>query len=353
MKRVLIAPLDWGLGHATRCVPIIRALLDRSCDVYVGGSGASLALLRLEFPSLKFIEFPGYDPAYSKNGSMVMTMIGQLPKFVRTISAEHEFLKGIVESEKIDAVISDNRYGCWSDSVPSVLITHQSNVLMPKRFGWFSPIVRFLIGRYIRRFTFCWIPDVEGQQNLSGEMTAGVSNRARFVGHLSRFKPRGKAEKTYDLLCIVSGPEPQRTRLEEILAGQLNAFKGRALLVRGLPSGGKTTLKTSATVFDFLTSQQLQDAIESSELIIARSGFSTVMDLSRLGGKAVFIPTPGQTEQEYLAHQLKSKGIAFSLEQEHFDLQVAMTKAKEFSGFIPDGLNHSRLNAALDELLLK
>jgi uncharacterized protein (TIGR00661 family) len=355
MKRVLITPLDWGLGHATRCVPVIQELLTRSCTVFIGGSGDSLALLRKEFPALKFFELPAYHPTYDNKGRMVRSMLRQLPKFIRTISSEHQALERIIDDEKIDFVISDNRYGCWSKNVPSVLITHQSNALMPKRFGWLSPIVRALVGRMIQRFSIGWIPDVEGPQNLTGDMVwKNINFPFRHIGHLSRLVPARHVEKKYDLLCVLSGPEPQRTRLEEILVKQIDSYSGRTLIVRGLPIvNGRAPLTTSAEVKDFLTSDELQVAIESAALILSRSGFSTVMDLSRVGSRAIFIPTPGQTEQEYLAGQLKGKGIAFSMEQEKFDLTEAIKRAGEFKGFSPDTIKHFGLTKALDELMQK
>lgn len=355
MKRVLITPLDWGLGHATRCIPIIRELLNRSCVVFVGGSGGSLELLRKEFPALKFFELPAYHPTYDRKGRMVQTMLTQLPKFVRTISDEHRALERIVDGEKIDYVISDNRYGCWSEKVPSVLITHQSNVLMPKRFGWLAPIVRAFVHRLMRRFSLCWIPDIEGSQNLTGDMVWKKTNLpSRYLGHLSRLAPTGNIEKKYDLLCVLSGPEPQRTILEEILVHQIDSYSGSTLIVRGLPlENGHAPLLTSAEVKNFLTSQELQVAIESAALVLSRSGFSSVMDLSRMGSRAIFIPTPGQTEQEYLAAQLKRKGIAFSVEQAKFDLKQAIAEARRFKGFTPDRTSHVGLASALDELMVK
>src|SRR5687767_2527158 len=138
MKNVLITPLDWGLGHATRCIPIIRELLNRGCRVFIGGSGASLLLLRSEFPSLTFFSLPGYHPVYSSNTNMVWTMAKQIPKFMRTIRQEHSEVEKFIERNNIDLVISDNRYGCWSKKISSVFITHQLNILMPSQIRWMT-----------------------------------------------------------------------------------------------------------------------------------------------------------------------------------------------------------------------
>lgn len=166
MKKALIAPLDWGLGHATRCIPIIRELQRQGCSVVLAGSGDSLVLLKKEFPQSPAYSLPAYAPRYPDRGSMVWTMCRQLPHFVKVISSEHRALKDVLLREKIDLIISDNRYGCWSHKIPSVFITHQSNVLMPQRFGWLQNVIRKLHGTLIDRFHACWIPDLPDRPRL-------------------------------------------------------------------------------------------------------------------------------------------------------------------------------------------
>ncbi len=239
MKRVLVAPLDWGLGHATRCIPIIRLLLGKGCHVLLAGSGSSLALLKAEFPQLPAFTLPGYDPHYPKKRSMVLAMARQLPHFIRTICAEHHVLETLVRDHGIDLVISDNRYGCWSAVVPGIFITHQSNILMPQRFGWLAPLVRWANLRAMRRFTRCWIPDVPGSNSLAGSLISfGGSDHGiavEYIGAVSRFVPTGKAvEKKYDVVAVCSGPEPQRSVLEAVLLRELRASEVRFVVVRGV-----------------------------------------------------------------------------------------------------------------------
>jgi UDP:flavonoid glycosyltransferase YjiC (YdhE family) len=358
MKRVLVTPLDWGLGHATRCIPVIRELLLQGCDVYLAGSGDSLKLLQLEFPSLQSFSIPGYDPVYPTSGqSMLWKMASQLPKFIRAINEEHQVIEALIVKHKVDLVISDNRYGCWSAKVPCVFITHQSNILMPKRFGWLAPLVRTMNERMMKKFSICWIPDFSGDRSLAGDLISfGNMDKAaniRHIGWLSRFTSSHAAESKYDLLCIFSGPEPQRSRLEEIVVNQLKGASLKVLVVRGLP-GSPAGLKTntSAEVVNFLGAQDLQEAIRSAKIVLARSGFSTVMDLVHLGGKAVFIPTPGQTEQVYLAKRLMERKIAYSVPQEHFDLGIALRESEKYTGFPFLNSNDSLLKNAVDEALM-
>ncbi len=333
--RVLVAPLDWGLGHATRCIPIIDELQRRGCEVIIAGSGDSLELLKNEFPANKTFDLPAYHPRYPSGGSMVWTMAYQLPRFIRVISAEHQAIEKLIAGEKIDRLISDNRYGCWSAKVPSAFITHQSNVLMPKRFAWLRNFVRRVNARMINQFTVCWIPDMPGDHSLAGDLIAFGKSRVmikkEYVGWLSRFEPGKVVSKKYDVLAIFSGPEPQRTLFENKVVPQLKRSDLQYRIIRGLPALGQSA--TDEETVNFLTSAELQREIESAGLIVARSGYSTVMDMRALGKRAVFVPTPGQTEQEYLAECLTEKGIAFHMKQASFDLETAIQKSANFSGF--------------------
>ena len=353
MKRVLITPLDWGLGHATRSIPVIRELQRQGCDVLIAGAGDSLDLLKREFRDVPSTALPGYEPRYPAHRSMAVIMARQLPRFIRVISAEHQAVEKIVKAEGIGLLISDNRYGCWSEHVPSVLITHQSNILMPRRFGFLGGVVRRATEQLLNRFDMCWIPDFPEGHSLAGDLIAFGKLRipeVRYIGWLSRFQRRpAEHDQMYDVLAVFSGPEPQRTVLERKVLPQLQSSGLRFRMVRGLPTA---STEENETVINFLESKDLQDHIESSGLIIARSGYSTVMDLQALGKKAIFIPTPGQTEQEYLAARLMDKGIAFSMPQDEFNLSTALIKSKNYSGFKPSEKN-TLLAKAVHELIIK
>lgn len=335
MTRVLLAVLDWGLGHATRCIPVIQELRRQGCEVLLAGSGDSLALLQKEFPTMRSFTLPGYHPRYPRGKFMAGAMALQLPRFMQVIAAEHRATDHIVAQEKIDVVISDNRYGCWSKKAYSIFMTHQSNILMPRRFGWMRHFVRILNQRLINRYHACWIPDHPGTNSLAGELVAhgmsGVKIKTAFIGRLSRFRPGSETAIQYDVVAIFSGPEPQRTILENIVVPQLQRSGLRYRVVRGLPA--LPTEPLDDRIVNFLPSDQLQRTIEAADVIIARSGYSTVMDMQALGKKVVFIPTPGQTEQEYLARRLRDKGVAFFMKQGEFDLTIALQETNAYSGF--------------------
>jgi uncharacterized protein (TIGR00661 family) len=353
MKRILIAPLDWGLGHATRCIPVIRELQLQGCEAIIAGSGDSLRLLEKEFPLIRTFMLPGYNPRYPRQGSMVLSMAMQLPHFLSVIREEHRVINRLVRQEKIDAVISDNRYGCWSEKIPSVFITHQSNILMPRRFGWLQGFVRNMSARMINRFTTCWIPDLPDDRSLAGALIDSSNTRVRidkqYIGWLSRFRVHHDAEKKYDVVAVFSGPEPQRSMVENVVLPQLTNSGLRYRVVRGLPGLGSSP--SGDEVINFLDSEKLQEELAAADLIIARSGFSTVMDLQALGAKAVFIPTPGQTEQEYLASRLMEKRIAYYMKQDAFLLSAAISHSKNYSGFKP-GQNNALLKQAIANLIV-
>ncbi len=350
-KRVVVAPLDWGLGHATRCIPIIEELQKRNCEVFIASSGSALMLLRKEFPGLKFFELASYNIAYSKRIPFGLSILLQITKILRTISKEQLQLQEIIDQNKIDLAISDNRYGCWSTQVPSIFICHQLNLQLPVVLKLLQPIVNYFHHRSIRKFTQCWIPDQPGKFNLTGELSKGLSFPTQYIGILSRFI-KTQVETKYDLAVILSGPEPQRTILEEIIFKQIQNQNLKIVLVRGVIENEVTWKhEGNISVVNYLQTYDLQEVISQSKLIIARSGYSTIMDLARLGRKAILIPTPGQTEQEYLAHRLLDKGICYVVSQEKFNLTDALTKSNSFLGFSNIESENELLSQALDEVL--
>ena len=347
-KKVLVAPLDWGLGHATRSIPVIRELHLKGCEVCIASSGDALLLLKNEFPTIQFFELPGYKASYSRWMPLIVKIFLQLPRFLLTIKKEHEQLERIVSENQIVLVISDNRFGCWTEKVPTVFITHQINIQMPLFLKWMQGSVNYFNHARIKKFDYCWVPDF-AQDKLTGRMTESGKLPVRFIGMLSRFKRRANKVTTYDYLALVSGPEPQRTIFEQKVRLCFSQLKGRKILIRGLPGLSQEIIhNTDWDEVCHLNSEKLQTVIEESGLVICRSGYSTVMDLAALGKKAVFVPTPGQTEQEYLANQLMEKRIGHSVNQRHFSGKDCITEG--YSGFQVD-FSLSDLKKEIDVVL--
>lgn len=303
----LICPLNWGLGHATRCVPIIRELTTEGHEVVVVADGYPLQFLRQEFPSLRFIEFPSYSVYYASGTSQIGAMLFSLPSIVRGVIAEHMWLKNLLKTEHFDQIISDNRFGMWSKHVHSVYITHQLMIKMPKGLKFLEPLVHFIHKTVISRYNECWIPDNKENGGLSGDLAHKypIPTNARFIGTLSRFQGMETTAPTtdYDVVAIVSGVEPQRTMFEEHLIEKYKNRAERILIVSGQPQQKQTKIQTdNITLSPHHSTQELAAAFLGAKKIISRSGYSTIMDLEALKclQKAEFIPTPGQTEQEYL-----------------------------------------------------
>jgi len=257
-------------------------------------------------------------------------MIKMLPRIIRAVIKEHRWLKRLQQLHSWDVIVSDNRYGMFHPQVISVFITHQLYI-RSGRAAWIDKILQSINFLFINRFDHCWIPDEPGLNNLAGDLCHGVlPSNARYIGPLSRFDPNPEKGKG-DLLVLLSGPEPQRTLLEGIMAEQLRNHQVTATIVRGLP--GDTDLPQpidGVKWLNHLPASDLGKLMAASEVIVARSGYSTVMDLVRTGNKAILIPTPGQTEQIYLAAYLSLKGVFLSYPQEVFDLGKALAAAEGF-----------------------
>lgn len=333
-KRILVAPLDWGLGHATRCIPLIRELLVLGCEVLIGAEGRHAALLREEFPGLQILPLPGYGITYSRRPeSFGLKMIGQVPRLQRAVGRENRWLRKTVTEYRIDAVISDNRLGLHHPEIPCVILTHQLLIKSP----FHAPADRWLQKinyHFINKFRECWVVDFEGPDNFAGELSHPRHKPQvplKYIGTLSRFGKKPGMEKRYDLLALVSGPEPQRTCLEQLFLQQLPGLPLNSLLVSGRPGElFDRRLSDNVRYVSHLGADALNDAFCASDLIIGRAGYTTVMDLAKLGKKAILIPTPGQTEQEYLASFLQEQGYFFCVPQKSLQLAGAIESAAGF-----------------------
>ncbi len=333
-KRILVAPLNWGLGHATRCIPIINALLAYGHQPVLASDGVALALLRKEFPKLPSFELPSYKISYAENAkNFKLKMIWDSPKMVKAMTREKKMIKKIVKQQQIDGIISDNRFGVYHKKIPCVFITHQLRVLSGNT-TWMSSKAHQKI---IKKFDVCWVPDVEEKPNLTGKLghLKKSTMNLQYLGPLSRFE-KVTSDIVYDLMILLSGPEPQRTFLEENLLEQLKAYGGNVLFVRGKIEKTQTMEKIeiqngTVCLYNFMKSGELGDAINQSAQILCRSGYTTVMDLAKLEKKAFFIPTPGQYEQEYLASRLQKQNLVPFNNQEDFKLDD-LGRIKNFEG---------------------
>ncbi len=333
---VLLSPLDWGLGHTTRCIPVIQQLIESGCTVIVACNERQQQLLSLEFPGLQFAPLAGYGLRYgSSRWRTIGKILWQIPQLLIRIKKEKRWVRSFIKQHPVDAVISDNRFGFYAEGIPSIFITHQLTI-STSLGAWADKLVQQWNYRRIRHFNACWVPDYQGEASLAGQL----SNPGQmppiplhYLGALSRLKacPENQAENI-DLLIILSGPEPQRTIFEKKLLPDLEQYEGKAVLLRALPDKENIPAHASATltIFNHLPAAKLNELICRASIVISRPGYTTVMDLLKLGKKSIMVPTPGQGEQEYLGRHLMGQQYAFIIEQEKFSLQQALASAAGF-----------------------
>ena len=341
-KTILIAPLDWGLGHATRCISIIQTLQNQGFKIIVAVNKKQQQLLEQEIKNVRFVFLQGYEISYSKTKYFFgLKIVAQAPKILWRIYQEHQWLKKTIADEKIDIVISDNRFGLFNKKIPSVFITHQLQIKAP--FVWLEGLIQKINYRFINHYQQCWVPDVEGENNIAGNLSHPKilpKTPTHYIGCLSRFKRTSNSIKLYDVCILLSGPEPQRTLFEQILLHQIKSIKHKKIIfVRGLPSEENEIKNDSIVIYNHLTHQELEEVINTSELIIARSGYTTVMELMNLHKKSILIPTSGQTEQEYLAQHLSQKKHCLSYTQNNFDLEKALKEADSYKYNFIENIN--------------
>jgi predicted glycosyltransferase len=351
-KKILVAPLNWGLGHAARCIPIINALCAQGATVILASDGGADRLLKEEFPQLQTLTLPAYDITY-KTENMLLNMALQVWKIAWAAYQEHRLIQKIVAQEQIDVIISDNRFGCFSAKAKSIFMTHQLNILTP--YAWMNMPVRWLNHWFIRRFDACWIPDEADEvRNLSGILAHGHTQgipAMTYLGVLSRMQPLNLPQR-YDVIVILSGPEPQRTILQNKVLAQAQLLPLRFLVVQGLTQEKKHFfLEKNIEIVSYMTTQDLNKAIAQSGVIVSRSGYTTLMDLAVLEKKAILIPTPGQTEQEYLAQYFHEKKIFFSQRQKDFNLDIALEKVKDYTGFLDTKYSKAHLEKAINHIV--
>lgn len=329
--RILVAPLDWGIGHATRCAPLIDEWLATGYEVILASNGRSASWLKDRYPHLELLsDIPDYCVTYPTSGSMTLHFAKHFLRLRKVVQLEHAWLQRIVLEKNIQQVCSDNRYGLYHRDIPCFIITHQLNLRVPFPLRW---LARTLLNRYLRQFRAVWVPDHADSPSLSGALSHGGKRafEPQFIGPLSRFQAASNDEgkSDYHVVALISGPEPSRTNFEQQLRIVLEQLQRPALLVLGLPGSPIHEQKGMLQIVNHLSDIELANALRGSMLIICRSGYSTIMDLNALGVKALLVPTPEQTEQEYLARYHAHEGKHRMVEQKRLSLEVIKTQLEQ------------------------
>lgn len=331
IKNILICPLEWGLGHAGRMIPLARELQKRNYNVITGCGKSHQELFSRELPGTGFVHFPGFRPGYSRFIPQWIFLLLKTPLLFYHIIAEHIKLKQIIRKHDIDLVISDNRFGVWSRKVKSVYVTHLPVIPLPDRLRFLEWIGILFHRFFINRYSFCLIPDLPGKINLSGRLTHGIKlpRNVRFIGILSKFSgmtpPESNKFSSPHNTVILSGPEPQRGILRRKVTNALKHWDTTTIVLEGKP-GPETRSAENGNIISYnhLATAEMRDVLVSSSSIITRSGYTSVMELISLRCSAMLIPTPGQTEQEYLARHLAAKGWFLTIPQRQIDKMITL-----------------------------
>ena len=317
--RILIVPLNWGLGHASRCVPLVRKYLAEGHTVVIGGDGESFILLRKTFPQLEYIPFPEMKLRYGRGKSQIAAMLCNMPRIISSALKDHLYIKYLDSNEHFDLIISDNRFGLFPpkkrthQDTRNVYITHQLHIPMPCGWKWFSKIADALHKAIFGRYDEVWVPDYSDEkESLAGELShpATISEKVRYIGPLSRMEKSKECVNQYDVVAVLSGIEPQRSLLEEELTKRYQGKHEQVLIVRGKTSESNVKIQHgNITKTAYMSDGELIPILNGAKKIICRSGYSSIMDLVQLDllDKAELIPTPGQPEQEYLAKYIQQK----------------------------------------------
>lgn len=335
--KVLVAPLDWGLGHATRCVPVVREFLRQGAQVELAVVKSNAGLLRRIFPDLRQRLAPSYNIVYPKHGyNMGLWLLKNGVHLNRVIRYEHNYAEKMVDKFHYDVLVSDNRFGFYSKKAKSIYMTHQRRIAFPPMLSAFEPMGILWHGAVMRHFDEVWVPDEPEYPGFAGRMSHVKLQTCpvKYVGLLSRFSdcvskpladvtPCESAEalpsalqKKFRFVAVVSGVEPARSRFENLLKNAFSKIEGRHAIIMGKPSlGVKSWTEGNVEFFTHLEDSAFIDTIRSAEWVISRGGYSTVMDMAVLGAKCIFVPTPGQYEQVVLARDLNESRAALALDE--------------------------------------
>ena len=340
--KVLVAPLDWGLGHATRCVPVIREFLNQGAEVELAVVRANAGLLRGIFPGLRQRLAPSYNIVYPKHGyNMGLWLVKNGAHLRSVMNYEHRFAEEMVERYHYDVLVSDNRFGFYSRNAKSIYMTHQCRIAFPRVLSAFEPLGMLWHASVMKHFEEVWVPDLPKFPGYAGAMShvRKCPVPMKYVGALSRFSETSAAPLenglesslgTYRFVAIVSGVEPARTRFENLLRKTLTKIPGRHAIILGKPSAGvERSTEGNLDLFTHLPDAAFAKVVRSAQWVVSRGGYSTVMDMAVLGAKCVFVPTPGQYEQVILARDLAREGYAVSIDESDFSIETLLANIGE------------------------
>ena len=336
--KVLFGVNSQGLGHITRCYPLIEALIKRKHEVWIASSNRALKFVKNELGSkIKYFELPEYpfqDRAYLKNKFSTLGYVLDFPKYQKSFNKEHELIKKLHLEQKFGCVISDSRYGVHLPGVPSYLIHSHIRIGLGK-LSFISRIITELGNvTFLKNYSRLLIPDDE-KNGVCGPMTHDLLfiRNPVYLGLLSMVKKR-KVKNDLDYFFSVSGPEPQRTVFEKKVLSSIKNLKGKIAVTLGKPESQKIEKKKNCVVYGYLKKEKQEEMLNRARMIITRSGPTTITDIVELGKKALLVPTLGQPEQEDVAEYHHKKRQFMKKDLKNLDLPKDLKEAEKYKGYV-------------------
>ena len=329
--KILFGVFDWGLGHATRDLPLISELIKKN-DVDIISTGRALALLKNRFgKKCRYFDVQSVYPPYPKSSLFVLRFSISIPRMLSDLKKARKISEKII-AKGYDVVISDCRYDVYDKPENSFLINHQ--------LKFKSPIFEFMAENFLAsvmsKYGTVIVPDFPGRE-LTGELSQNpkFKGRVEYAGILSQLK-KNKKKEDIDYFFSISGPEPQRTIFEKKILEQIKDLGGKIVIAGGNPDIKQDSQKKNIKFYSFLESKEQEKMMNRAKFIVTRSGYTTILELAELEKKKVLlVPTPGMTEQEYIADLYEQEGFWHHIHQDKLDLRKDIKKAMGFSGFKP------------------
>ena len=356
-KRVLFGTSAWGLGHATRDLILMKGLLDRGCSLTVVSTGNALRVIRGELgDAARYLDWPDIPTtvARTKPGFYAKT-VASIPRIIGTWHQERRHLDRLLRAERFDLIVSDHRNGLIRRDIPSYYITHSPRYIAPWRDPVMEAVMEWFLARWFSPVKGILIPDDE-EGGMSGEMSHNVRfiprEKLTYLGILSSVQRRDDLPQDIDYFITISGPEPQRTLFAERVLSQLDRLSGRIVVALGDPGGtAPPPPRDGIEIHPYLDRARQEEMLNRARLVVCRSGYTTLMELAELGKRALIVPTPGQSEQEYLAKTLRDRGIFYSVRQHELDLGRDTAIASSYPGYTPAHPTRESVARFLDVVL--
>jgi spore coat polysaccharide biosynthesis predicted glycosyltransferase SpsG len=297
-KRILISPLNWGQGHVSRCIPLIKRLKNQRNELFIACNKNQREIFETYLNlDLTYINHEGYTFKFGGKGRFVLDILFNLKVLLARHKSELKEVSALVKQHNIDLIISDHRYGFRSEKCTSIFMTHQLQLPLP----WYLKPAQIWHKKQVSNFNFQWVVDDE-KKRLAGKLSNIEGfNKSQYIGLLSRFDRMPNDQlKIHDGILLISGPLEYCKNLIKTFEKQLDS--GAINLIIGNKDAYEVYKSFGLKQPFFISNNWLNsdELIKQSRKIYGYFGYSTLMDLEFLNCDSELIACPGQFEQLYL-----------------------------------------------------